>query len=122
MRVSNFGQILNSKKSLRLIRGSTYTRVYTVSIFHFQIGFLFSVILSLPSSVFFSLLSISFCFFSIFLSLKHDCCSLLSLCLYFFLFLCHCDCFSFFFSIFLTIFLGRKTANHYKHIPRSFPF
>ncbi len=30
MRVSNFGQIFNSKKSLRLIRGSTYTRVYTV--------------------------------------------------------------------------------------------
>jgi hypothetical protein len=28
-RVSNFGQNMNSKMTLRLIRGSTYTRVYT---------------------------------------------------------------------------------------------
>ena len=30
MRVSNFGQNMASKMALRLIRGSTYTRVYTV--------------------------------------------------------------------------------------------
>jgi hypothetical protein len=32
MRVSNFGQKLDCKMVLRLVRGSTYTRVYTVSI------------------------------------------------------------------------------------------
>ena len=30
MRVSNLRQNMDSKKTLRLIRGSTYTRVYTV--------------------------------------------------------------------------------------------
>jgi hypothetical protein len=33
MRVSNLRQNMDSKKTLRLIRGSTYTRVYTVNIF-----------------------------------------------------------------------------------------
>jgi len=37
MRVSNFGQNKASKMALRLIRGSTYTRVYTViKIFKFS--------------------------------------------------------------------------------------
>ena len=36
MRVSNFGHNLDSKMVLRLIRGSTYTRVYTVVCFRFN--------------------------------------------------------------------------------------
>jgi hypothetical protein len=39
MRVSNFGQNIDPKMTIRLIRGSTYTRVYTVYV-NYQIGFI----------------------------------------------------------------------------------
>ena len=32
LKIFNFGHILEQKSSLRLIRGSTYTRVYTVNV------------------------------------------------------------------------------------------
>jgi hypothetical protein len=39
MWTSNFGQKLDCKFSIRLIRGSTYTRVYTVISFHFRFAY-----------------------------------------------------------------------------------
>jgi hypothetical protein len=37
MRVSNFGQNMDCKMVLRLIRGSTYTQVYTVTKLAFRL-------------------------------------------------------------------------------------